>query len=76
MQKVEDRILTSSHEIRSQYPDKFMVFQYLEEDDYMDPGYVLYICDTRDEAFSVLVEVRESIANICVIEGRDWWNVL
>ncbi|MCL1987155.1 MAG: hypothetical protein FWG64_04195 [Firmicutes bacterium] len=76
MLKVEDRILTSSHEIRSQYPDKFMVFQYLEEDDYMDPGYLLYICDTLDEAFDIESDMQKTIENVCVIEGKGWWNVL
>jgi len=76
MLKIEDRVLTSSHEIGSQYPDKFMVFQYLDEDDYMDPGYLLYICDTRDEAFSVSREMRKTLEKVCVVEGDRWWNVL
>ncbi|MCL1986423.1 MAG: hypothetical protein FWG64_00400 [Firmicutes bacterium] len=76
MLKVEDRVLTSSHDLGTQYRDKFMVFQYLDEDDYMDPGYLLYICDTRDEAFEVSREVRKTLDNICVIEGNDWWTVL
>ncbi|MCL1997538.1 MAG: hypothetical protein FWG65_02090 [Turicibacter sp.] len=76
MLKVEDRVLTSSHEIMSQYPDKFMVFQYLDENDYMDPGYLLYICDTRDEAFSLSRDTRKILENICVVNGKDWWNVL
>ncbi|MCL2015551.1 MAG: hypothetical protein FWG68_04820 [Defluviitaleaceae bacterium] len=76
MLKVEDRVLTSSHEIGSQYPDKFMVFQYLDEDDYMDPGYLLYICDTLDEAFSVTRETRKTLENVGVVEGNGWWSVL
>ncbi|MCL2014915.1 MAG: hypothetical protein FWG68_01545 [Defluviitaleaceae bacterium] len=76
MLKIEDRVLTSSYEIRSQYPDKFMVFQYLEEDDYMDPGYMLYICDTRDEAISIESDLLRTLENVTIVEGRDWWNVL
>ncbi|MCL1986425.1 MAG: hypothetical protein FWG64_00410 [Firmicutes bacterium] len=76
MLKVEDRVLTSSHDLGTKYRDKFMVFQYLDEDDYMDPGYLLYICDTRDEAIAIERDLLQTLENITIVEGNDWWNVL
>jgi len=76
MLKVEDRVLTSSNDLGTQYRDKFMVFQYLYDDDYMDPGYLLYICDTLEEAFEIEREMRKTIEKVCVIPGNGWWSVL
>jgi len=34
MQKVEERILTQVHIVRSEYHDKFVVFERIDDDDF------------------------------------------
>ncbi|MCL1988045.1 MAG: hypothetical protein FWG64_08770 [Firmicutes bacterium] len=77
MQKVNDRILTNVGDVMMQYPDKFVVFERIDDDEFMQPGYMLFICDSYKEALSVRSDVQKDFSTLLsVAVGEDWWNVI
>jgi len=78
MLKVEDRVLTNAIDVMDKYHDKFVVFERADDDDFMEPGYVLFICDSYSEAGDVRFDTQKLHPNlrISVVPGEDWWTVL